>query len=90
MLVTEDDTINSLMVNLPSIITSLFVYQFEPVNANKLSPEVPEEPSLPEVPIAPSDPLVPEVPAVPVRPGIPKGIIKNSSLSLGSVPLDDN
>ena len=91
MLVTEDDTINSLMVNLPSIVTSFFVYQTEPVLANKLSPDVPELPSLPEVPIAPSDPLVPEVPAVPVKPGTPKGIIKNSSLSFGSVkPFDDN
>jgi hypothetical protein len=123
MLVTEDDTINSLMDNLPSIVTSFFVYQTEPVNANKLSPDVPEEPSLPEVPIAPSAPLVPEVPsvpllplvpeepsvplepdvpeepsvpfepevpAVPVKPGIPNGINKNSSLSFGSIPFDDN
>ena len=78
------------MVNLPSIVTSFFVYQTEPVLANKLSPDVPELPSLPEVPIKPSAPLVPDVPAVPVRPGTPKGIIKNSSLSLGVVPPLDN
>ena len=50
-------------------------------------PAVPEEPLEPEVPAVPDEP---EVPAVPVKPGIPKGIIKNSSLSFGSVPSPDN
>ena len=71
----EDDIIDAVIG--PLKLTFKDVSQIDPVNANKLSPEVPDVPLVPAVPDDPldpedpSDPLVPEVPDVPLVPEEP-------------------
>ena len=71
----EDETIEA--VKAPTILTGFCVDHIEPVNANKLSPEVPSvplEPEVPEEPAEPEEPLdpeEPELPDVPLEPDVP-------------------
>ena len=68
----EDDIIDAVIG--PLKLTFKDVSQIDPVNANKLSPEVPDVPlvpAVPDVPEVPSEPDVPEVPSEPLEPDVP-------------------
>ena len=64
--INEEETTEA--VKAPLILTAFVVDHIEPVNANKLSPEVPSVPLEPEVPDEPEVPEEPEEPDEPDEP----------------------